>query len=125
MPRSRHTPIGSDLKTSELPAAHGGYFAKPQRDLVIDYDKEYTLEELKVLGFKYIAWDGITPIPIYDEDGRIFAVLAGCPDDPSYLKDADDAFETMASLGEQEEQLVISLSKKGWTTSYSLSARRG
>lgn len=54
-------PIPSDADIHAFPAAHGGYFAKPQRkeDLDIDYDKEYTLEELAALGFTYIAWDGM------------------------------------------------------------------
>lgn len=39
------------------------------------------------------------PTPLLDKEGRIFLVLAGRPDDPSYLAAADDAHDLLAREG--------------------------
>lgn len=41
-------------------------------------------------------------MPIYDSEGNIFAVLAGRPNDASYVEDADRAFTLMRLLAESE-----------------------
>lgn len=42
------------------------------------------------------------PMPIYDAKGFIIAVLAGRPNDDSYVQSADQAFERMRSLADAE-----------------------
>ncbi|KAF7369998.1 hypothetical protein MSAN_00629800 [Mycena sanguinolenta] len=45
------------------------------------------------LGFQLIYWNGITLHPLFDIAGRIFAVLAGQPSDPSYLASVNSAYQ--------------------------------
>ncbi|KAG6862944.1 hypothetical protein C0993_000864, partial [Termitomyces sp. T159_Od127] len=42
----------------------------------------YTLQQLRQKGFQILSWDGRTPQVLLDEHDRIFAVLAGVPDEP-------------------------------------------
>ncbi|KAK0483110.1 hypothetical protein EDD18DRAFT_1043054, partial [Armillaria luteobubalina] len=44
----------------------------------------YSRAELLALGFTEVPWEGFDPRPIVDREGRIVAVMAGQPHDPSY-----------------------------------------
>ncbi|KAJ7028795.1 hypothetical protein C8F04DRAFT_924844, partial [Mycena alexandri] len=57
--------------------------------------KRRTLTELIAVGFQLIKWDGVTSRPIVDVHGRIIAVLAGRPDDPSYVAAIQEAYAAM------------------------------
>ncbi|KIY47958.1 hypothetical protein FISHEDRAFT_16875, partial [Fistulina hepatica ATCC 64428] len=52
------------------------------------HSRTYSLDELVGPKSKHqlrlVEWDGRTPTPLVDEDDRVFAVLAGQPDDPSW-----------------------------------------
>ncbi|KAL0563990.1 hypothetical protein V5O48_018066, partial [Marasmius crinis-equi] len=40
------------------------------------------LEDLE--GYEYVKWDGLAPLPICDEDGRIVLVMVGQPNDEQW-----------------------------------------
>ncbi|KAJ7020576.1 hypothetical protein C8F04DRAFT_1274881 [Mycena alexandri] len=86
--------IPTSLATEELPAAHGGYAAKAKCDHY-GAKKRRTLTELIAVGFQLIKWDGVTSRPIVDVHGRIIVVLAGRPDDPSYVAAIQEAYAAM------------------------------
>ncbi|KAL0568670.1 hypothetical protein V5O48_013311 [Marasmius crinis-equi] len=50
--------------------------------------KVYTLEELRRMGYRIVGWDGVSSVPILDQNGRVIAVLAGRPNDETYVEDA-------------------------------------
>ncbi|KAJ7233543.1 hypothetical protein C8J57DRAFT_1577437, partial [Mycena rebaudengoi] len=57
--------------------------------------KRRTLEELIQLGFHLVRWDGLYARPIIDIHGRIIAVLARQPTDPTYAGAVACAFSAM------------------------------
>ncbi|KAF8124622.1 hypothetical protein K438DRAFT_2002606 [Mycena galopus ATCC 62051] len=74
-----------NFDSSKLPTTHGAYGGKTeQRHEIYGKKKQRSMAELIGLGFQLISWDGRTPHPLVDAAGRIFAVLAGQPTDPSY-----------------------------------------
>ncbi|KAK0449905.1 hypothetical protein EV421DRAFT_1899391 [Armillaria borealis] len=86
--------LESTLELPSLGMAHGGYATKVEKPF--GAKKKYTVDELvKTRGFQYVSWDGKTPWPIVDQNGTIFAVLAGQPDDSTYLQAADDMYQIM------------------------------
>ncbi|SJL11850.1 uncharacterized protein ARMOST_15261 [Armillaria ostoyae] len=86
--------LESTIELSTLGVAHGGYAAKAETPY--GAKKKYSADELvNARGFQYISWDGKTPRPIVDKNGVIFAVLAGRPDDPTYLQAADEMYKKM------------------------------
>ncbi|TFK61426.1 hypothetical protein BDN72DRAFT_936115, partial [Pluteus cervinus] len=64
-----------------------------------------TAEELERKGFARITWDGKTPRPILDGDGRVFAVLVGQPDNPNFATSCDRVLSLMLQEGETVEFL--------------------
>ncbi|KAK0439090.1 uncharacterized protein EV420DRAFT_1279737 [Desarmillaria tabescens] len=80
--RETAEPIYTSLTTEGLPTAKGAYsavnFAGP------DASKQYSADDLRALGFSEVPWEGFDPRPIVDCKGRIVAVIAGQPRDPSY-----------------------------------------
>ncbi|KAJ7778060.1 hypothetical protein B0H14DRAFT_2963187 [Mycena olivaceomarginata] len=78
-------PLGTNFDASSLPSALGGYAAKTK-----DPDKKYShkvrrsVQYFLGLGFQLIEWDRFTPQPIFDKMGRIVAVLASQPCNPTY-----------------------------------------
>ncbi|KAJ7155576.1 hypothetical protein C8R43DRAFT_1000503 [Mycena crocata] len=79
------------LDALDLPVARGGYSAKVGD--TYGSKKRRTLAEVLALGFRLVKWDGIEPRPIVDAMGRIAAVLAGQPRDPTYAADATAAYK--------------------------------
>ncbi|KAG6901391.1 hypothetical protein C0995_012541 [Termitomyces sp. Mi166 len=81
--------------TKDYPAVpNGAYTAMPECEMSNqDAEKVYTEEELiNNYGFELIDWDGFEAVPLVDVNDCVYAVLAGQPNDPKYLKAADDAF---------------------------------
>ncbi|KAJ7091642.1 hypothetical protein C8R44DRAFT_719715 [Mycena epipterygia] len=77
--------VAPSFDASTLPVAHGAYGAKVE-DKAEKYGskKRRTVAELIGLGFQLIPWNGVTARPLVDGTGRIFAVLAGQPDNEEY-----------------------------------------
>ncbi|KAK0197705.1 hypothetical protein F5146DRAFT_1016387 [Armillaria mellea] len=91
--------LESDLELPLLSVAHGAYKAKPQKHY--GAKKKYTVDELlNKHGFQYVAWDSKTQNPVVDGNGVIFAVLAGRPDDPTYVEACDGMYESMKKESE-------------------------
>ncbi|KIM34754.1 hypothetical protein M413DRAFT_48431, partial [Hebeloma cylindrosporum] len=99
--------IQTGLETEKLPAASTAYVANHG----LSGKKVYRLEELvgkdAKAAFKLVQWDGKTATPITDSVGRIVALLAGHPDDPSW----DSVHSEAAELLEQTRP-HLSLNKK-------------
>ncbi|KAF7378196.1 hypothetical protein MSAN_00244200 [Mycena sanguinolenta] len=61
--------------------------------------KRRSLAELLGLGLELVTWDGISPIPLVDKAGCIFAVLAGQPTAHGYAHSAREAFKFIQAEG--------------------------
>ncbi|KAJ7770870.1 hypothetical protein DFH07DRAFT_953867 [Mycena maculata] len=79
-------PLDTGLDTSTLPSAHGAYSAKLKGPAEERHGSKVrcSLANLLGLGFRLVEWDGITPQPLVDSQGRVIAVLAGQPRKDSY-----------------------------------------
>ncbi|KAF9032600.1 hypothetical protein BJ165DRAFT_1410771 [Panaeolus papilionaceus] len=64
-----------------------------------DCDMAYTLDDLvgesSRFNFQLIKWNGITPKPIVDSQGRIFGHLGGQPDDATWKQDNANSATTI------------------------------
>ncbi|PBK85157.1 hypothetical protein ARMGADRAFT_1087831 [Armillaria gallica] len=94
--------LPSNIHLEALPAAYGGYAAKPWVKDGDDRREVGVRELLDCYGFQYIAWDGQSSRPIVDGEGMIFAVLAGHPQDPTYTAEADETWDFIHKQGEAE-----------------------
>ncbi|KAJ8692146.1 hypothetical protein PTI98_009484 [Pleurotus ostreatus] len=83
------------LCSNRLPALRDGYAAKIARSSVKDSAQNWTAQGLLENGFSLVQWDGRTPRPLVDSGGRIFAVLAGRPKDPSFEHDCQAMYSSM------------------------------
>ncbi|KAG6825724.1 hypothetical protein H0H92_002706 [Tricholoma furcatifolium] len=94
-------PVLAPMSLQNLEPDRGAYTAtkKTGHGISNQGGNVYTEEELLALGFKQIDWNGIDPIPLVDQDNCMFAVLAGQPRDPGYLRDADEAYEMIIEEG--------------------------
>ncbi|KAI9069582.1 hypothetical protein FKP32DRAFT_1671248 [Trametes sanguinea] len=75
------TPLS--LAMDDVEVAKTGFIGRIHKQTSEDrtrYSKHDLLEE----GFEYVAWDGRLSRPILDKSGRVFAVLAGRPQDPGW-----------------------------------------
>ncbi|KAF7378195.1 hypothetical protein MSAN_00244100 [Mycena sanguinolenta] len=61
--------------------------------------KRRSLAELLGLGLELVTWDGISPIPLVDKAGCIFAVLAGQPTAHGYAHSVREAFKFIQAEG--------------------------
>ncbi|KAJ7185116.1 hypothetical protein B0H12DRAFT_1246765 [Mycena haematopus] len=78
---------------STLPTARGAYSAKTERPAETHGSRRRrSVAELIGLGFQLIRWNGISPHPLVDSAGRIFAVLAGQPDNETYRAAVERAY---------------------------------
>ncbi|KAJ7821426.1 hypothetical protein B0H14DRAFT_3471487 [Mycena olivaceomarginata] len=93
----RAVPLATGLTTSTLPAASGAYAAKAE-----DKGERYgskvkrSLANVRGLGLQLVKWDGFTPRPLIDANGRIIAVLAGQPRNDAYRLAVERAFQTIS-----------------------------
>ncbi|KAJ7818846.1 hypothetical protein B0H14DRAFT_2372927 [Mycena olivaceomarginata] len=93
----RAVPLATGLTTSTLPAASGAYAAKAE-----DKGERYgskvkcSLANVQGLGLQLVKWDGFTPRPLIDANGRIIAVLAGQPHTDAYRLAVERAFQTIS-----------------------------
>ncbi|KAJ7033781.1 hypothetical protein C8F04DRAFT_1260512 [Mycena alexandri] len=93
-------PLTTAFDTSTLPSTHGAYAAKVEDKAEKHGSKvRRSLANLLGLGFDLIRWDGFTPRPIFDANGRIIAVLAGQPRHPEYAAAARAAFCAIMDAG--------------------------
>ncbi|KAJ6574070.1 hypothetical protein B0H19DRAFT_1253833 [Mycena capillaripes] len=94
-------PFATSLDTAALPVARGAYGAKVEQPGEKWGSKKCrSLTELIFgLNFRLIRWNGIDPCPLIDSKGRIFAVLAGQPRDPTYKTSVAAAFGAIMQEG--------------------------
>ncbi|KAJ7126502.1 hypothetical protein C8R43DRAFT_958011 [Mycena crocata] len=85
--------IHATLDATNLDTARGAYAGK-KGDLH-GGKKRRTLAEILAMGFRLLPWNGFDSRPIIDAKGRIIAVLAGQPRDPTYAAAAADVFAAM------------------------------
>lgn len=64
--------------------------------------RHFEVQELTApdMGFEVDPWDGKKSKAIYDNKGKLLAVLAGQPEDPGYVKAAEEAHLLMMEQGE-------------------------
>ncbi|KAJ7633745.1 hypothetical protein B0H17DRAFT_1217452 [Mycena rosella] len=93
-------PLTTGLTTFTLPAASGAYVAKTEaKDERRGSKVKRSVADLLVLGFRLVQWDGFTPIPLVDSNGRIVAVLAGQPRNDEYREAVQCAFQFICKTG--------------------------
>ncbi|KAJ6459908.1 hypothetical protein C8R45DRAFT_1109284 [Mycena sanguinolenta] len=98
--RARDPLAVPSFSTATLPTASGAYVAKSEdRREKLGAKKCYTLTQLFALGFQLIEWDGITPRPLVDNAGRVWASLAGQPDDDSWHAAVSRAYASIKIEG--------------------------
>ncbi|KAJ7838326.1 hypothetical protein B0H14DRAFT_2361731 [Mycena olivaceomarginata] len=84
-----------------LPTAHGAYPAKVEnKSEKHGAGRWCSLAELIAVGFQLIPWDGVHACPLVDAEGRIFLVLVGQPDRPSYRTAAAAAYDFIKTHGQ-------------------------
>lgn len=110
------TELKADINTKMLPSCKGAYIATWGSH--VQADKHHTLASLISIGFTLEQWNGMyaipssstnyhlanpcfrTPRPLVDTHGRVWAVLARRPNDPTYIQAAQLATKTMLLEGE-------------------------
>ncbi|KAJ7082459.1 hypothetical protein B0H15DRAFT_803272 [Mycena belliarum] len=81
------------------PLQRGAYSAKTDTpaEKKLARQEGRTLADFLAMGFTLVRWNGRDARPIVDSHGRIIAVLAGRPNDPTYDAAASEAFATLAA----------------------------
>ncbi|KAF7348118.1 hypothetical protein MSAN_01764400 [Mycena sanguinolenta] len=88
------------LNAEALPAAQGAYVAKIETKIEKRGSKtRRSLAELIGLGFQLIPWDGISARPLADGMGRVFASLAGQPQDNGWRAAVARAYQFIKAQG--------------------------
>ncbi|TFY79881.1 hypothetical protein EWM64_g4135 [Hericium alpestre] len=91
-----------DKDARDLPHADGawvGISTKQALDAAL-LGKVFTWEELRKLGFKYFAWDGLKRVAIVDKYTRIIVMLAGRPPDPGWDASCERIYVAMSATKE-------------------------
>ncbi|KAF9061976.1 hypothetical protein BDP27DRAFT_1234242 [Rhodocollybia butyracea] len=100
---SHGTAVETDRSAETFDASRGAHTGKPgtkkQLGTVEERRGFYQLADLLAQGFEYVKWDGRTPTPVIDRLGRIVAVLAGQPEDPTYSNELMQAYNLMEARG--------------------------
>ncbi|KAF9062701.1 hypothetical protein BDP27DRAFT_1481575 [Rhodocollybia butyracea] len=100
---SHGTAVETDRNAETFDACRGAHTGKPgtkkQLGTVEERRNFYQLADLLAQGFEHVKWDGRTPTPVIDRLGRIVAVLAGQPEDPSYSDDLMSGYDLMETRG--------------------------
>lgn len=99
--------IHTSLKTEDLPAAANGFVANEGASGKRVYKVEELIGKGAKVPFKLVKWNGRTATGILDSCGRIIAVLAGRPDDPSWESVHLEAVELL-----EKTRPLLRLSKK-------------
>ncbi|KAK7024166.1 hypothetical protein VNI00_016544 [Paramarasmius palmivorus] len=100
------TPLSVKFDAQDMDAARGAHTGKIGKKVE---KKEDSLRRLLAQGFKHVKWDGCTPKPIVDKQGRIIAVLCGRPTSGHFKEAMDGVYAAVmeegrkAPLGDQEE----------------------
>ncbi|KAJ7818538.1 hypothetical protein B0H14DRAFT_2601255 [Mycena olivaceomarginata] len=88
------------FNASTLPTVHGAYAAKVEGQAEKRGGKQRrSLAELIGLGFQLVRWDGLAARPLVDNAGRIFAVLAGQPDNSKWHAAVARAYDSIKTEG--------------------------
>ncbi|KAG6809553.1 hypothetical protein H0H92_015830 [Tricholoma furcatifolium] len=90
--------ISTSLKREDLPVGENAFIARHAKLEEQGWSFQ-TLGEALDAGYQLIQWDGRTCKPLVCKDGRIFAVLAGQPNDPSYEESCRLATEAIMQEG--------------------------
>ncbi|KAL0567286.1 hypothetical protein V5O48_014707 [Marasmius crinis-equi] len=94
-------PITVGLPAEGFDAARGAHTGKRGPSVKAGRrDRQYTLAELvDNLGFTHVKWDGVTPHPIVDPNGRVVGGLIGRPRDLSFLQALNKLLNLMLRTG--------------------------
>ncbi|KAG6825793.1 hypothetical protein H0H92_002431 [Tricholoma furcatifolium] len=91
-------PIPTNVARKDFPVGENAFVARHAK--LDDQGWSFkTLKEALDAGYELIRWDGKTCMPLVCKDGRIFAVLVGQPDDPSYAESCRLASEAIMEEG--------------------------
>ncbi|KAJ3564677.1 hypothetical protein NP233_g8140 [Leucocoprinus birnbaumii] len=94
----------SCIDTDTLPVTAGIYEAIPLHRAPIGYSlPKLQLKALIKAQYKLVTWDGITPRPLLDSQGRVIVVLASQPNEQSFLDKCKHLFHTMMEVASQIE----------------------
>ncbi|KAG6848527.1 hypothetical protein H0H93_016282 [Arthromyces matolae] len=93
-------PIETDMSRVDFPVAGGG-FTGLRSKLGEEGWFFKTIQDALDAGYSLVEWDGKTNKPLITKDGRVFAVLVGQPDDPSYARSCEAAYQAMDDEGRQ------------------------
>ncbi|KAJ7203289.1 hypothetical protein GGX14DRAFT_570173 [Mycena pura] len=86
---------------SGLPSTRGAYAAVvEQKAEKYGHKKQRSVAELIGLGFQLVQWDGTSARPLSDNAGRIFAVLAGQPDNHEWRAAVSRAYDAIKQEGD-------------------------
>ncbi|KAK7024583.1 hypothetical protein VNI00_016188 [Paramarasmius palmivorus] len=85
------------FSATQMDSAKGAHTRK--RGPSVSDQRPPSLRRMLNAGFQRIAWDGCTPRPIVDRDGRVIAVLCGWPSGGSYQAALDSAFGAIMAEG--------------------------
>ncbi|KAK7021080.1 hypothetical protein VNI00_017526 [Paramarasmius palmivorus] len=119
-------PISVAFSTSDLEAAKGAHTGKPgSKKMLLDATKSYTLSELDDLGFRHIRWDGITPCPIVDREGRVISVLCGRPRSDDYVSAMDAVFQAITEEGNNHVSPSEGAHRRGMFRAYNVGVAMG
>ncbi|KAL1739111.1 hypothetical protein HDZ31DRAFT_49910, partial [Schizophyllum fasciatum] len=91
----------TEILWEDMPVTSTGYGGKRSEG----ENRTYSLGDLigpqaKLPGMNYVDWDGRTPKGITAPDGRVFAVLAGHPEDPSWPSVHQNLADEIRACGE-------------------------
>ncbi|KAG6836254.1 hypothetical protein H0H93_009778 [Arthromyces matolae] len=96
------SPISTNFGSNDFPVTRGGFTALPAQANEQGWGFE-SLQDALDAGYQLIEWDGKTSKPFLSEDGRVFLVLVGMPDDPTYLESCRLAYKAMGEEGSRAE----------------------
>ncbi|KAJ7200511.1 hypothetical protein GGX14DRAFT_400506 [Mycena pura] len=88
------------FNATDLPSARGAYAAVVEQKIEkYGRTKRRSVAELIGLGFQLVQWDGVSARPIADTSGRIFAALAGQPDNHEWRTAVSRAYDVVKQEG--------------------------
>ncbi|KAG6815570.1 hypothetical protein H0H93_009451 [Arthromyces matolae] len=90
--------VPTNMTRDDFPVTRGGFTALPGKPNEEGWRFE-NLKEALDAGYHLVEWDGKSSKPFLTEDGRVFLVLVGMPDDPTYISSCEQAYSAMSKEG--------------------------
>ncbi|KAK7032457.1 hypothetical protein VNI00_013015 [Paramarasmius palmivorus] len=89
-------PLTVSFDAKNMAAAKGAHTGKMGKK---EPKKVDSLSSLLKQGFTHVRWDGRSPRPIVDREGRIIAVLCGRPDSDGFRRAMDGVYNSIMAEG--------------------------